>query len=85
MTADQRLLNAFRSPAFPCNPIPFANGMAGLVKERGTDSITSDEAKRILWVLMAQAYGQLGTIQLSDEWSRLNQIVERQQTAVTSR
>lgn len=59
------------SPSFPINPIPFAEGLAKLVRLEGTGSITSDEAKSILWVLMAQAYGQLTTIDLCDEWSRL--------------
>jgi hypothetical protein len=58
----------------PVNPIPFASGLAELVTEKGTDSIQSDEGKRILWVLMAQAYPELaglGSINLSEEWSRL--------------
>jgi hypothetical protein len=71
MTNTDRLSTAMFSNCFPCNPIPFANGLADLVREKGTDSIQSDEAKRILWVLMAQAYGQMGKIDLCDEWSRL--------------
>jgi hypothetical protein len=62
---------AMFSSSFPVNPIPFANGLANYVRENGTDSIQSDQAKRILWVLMAQAYGQLGEINLGDEWQRL--------------
>ena len=62
---------ALESEAFPCNPIPFANALAEHVIEFGTDSIKSDEAKRILWILMGQAYGQLATIHLCDEWDRL--------------
>ena len=67
----ERLTGALAEESFPCNPIPFANGLADLVRGRGTDSIKSDDAKRILWVLMGQAYGQLATIDLSDEWDRL--------------
>lgn len=62
---------AIESESFPCNPIPFANGLADHVRENGSDSIKSDEAKRILWILMGQAYGQLATIDLCDEWDRL--------------
>lgn len=69
--AHDRLYNALESDAFPCNPIPFATGLADHVREHGTDSIKSDQAKRILWILMAQAYGQLAKIDLSDEWDRL--------------
>jgi len=42
-----------------------------LVKERGTNFIKSDEAKKILWVLLAQSYGELSMIDLSTEWKRL--------------
>ena len=69
---DPTLTTAMFSPCFPCNPLPFAKGLGDLVRERGTDSIQSDEAKAILWVLIAQAYGQLATIDLYEEWRRLD-------------
>jgi hypothetical protein len=62
---------ALECPAFPGNPIPFAIALADLVRECGTSSIQSDDAKRILWILMSQSYGQLSTIDLSDEWDLL--------------
>ena len=65
------IYTALESTSFPCNPIPFANGLAEHVSANGTDSIESDQAKRILWILMAQAYGQIATIDLCDEWRRL--------------
>lgn len=68
------LTDAMFSPAFPCNPRPFARGLDALIQEHGTDAIRSDDAKRILWVLMAQAYGQLATIDLMAEWSRLDAV-----------
>lgn len=71
---NDRLQTAMFDNCFPCNPIPFANGLAEHVRKHGADSIKSDEAKRILWVLMAQAYGQLASIDLSSEWSRLEPI-----------
>jgi len=64
--------SAMFSPSLPCNPTPFAIGLKSYVMEHGTSSIQSDGAKRILWVLMAQAYGCLATISLTDEWSRLD-------------
>lgn len=65
------LYTALDSECFPCNPIPFATGLADHVRKHGTDSIKSDEAKCLLWILMSQAYGQLATIDLCDEWDRL--------------
>jgi len=75
MTDQQRnnLTTAMFSSSFPINPIPFANGISEMVMDGGTDAIESDEVKRVLWVLMAQAYGQMATIDLSDEWDRLYQ------------
>lgn len=67
----KQLTAALESESFPCNPIPFANGLAELVREQGTDAIRSPDAKRILWILMAQSYGQLATIDLCDEWDKL--------------
>lgn len=80
MTDQQRnnLTTAMFSPSFPINPLPFANGILELVKEKGTDAIESDEAKKILWVLMAQSYGQLAKINLCDEWDRLYKTEEEQ-------
>lgn len=66
-----RLETAMFDASFPCNPIPFATGIADYVREHGTDSIRSDVAKRILWILMSQAYGQMASIDLCAEWDRL--------------
>lgn len=56
--------------AFPCNPLPFLTALWEHVKENGTNSIQDDKAKRILWVIMGQSYGQLARINLCDEWDR---------------
>lgn len=79
MTEQQRknLTTAMFSSSFPVNPIPFANGISEIVMSEGTDALKTDEMKRVLWVLMAQAYGQMATIDLSDEWSRLYQAEEK--------
>jgi len=73
MTTQERhnLTTAMFNSSFPVNPIPFANGISEIVMNEGTDAIQSDEVKKVLWVLMAQAYGQMATIDLCDEWSRL--------------
>lgn len=68
---DDTIYNAIASDSFPCNPIPFATGLADHVRKHGTDSIQSDDAKRILWILIGQAYGQVAKIDLVDEWNRL--------------
>ncbi len=71
-----RLETAFKSPCFPCNPIPFANGLADHIRTNGTDSIKSDSCKAILWILMAQAYGQVANIDLMREFDRLDKVIE---------
>jgi len=73
MSSSDRLPEAqYRNESFPCNPIPFANRIATLVRERGTDSIRDDkDVKACLWILMAQAYGQLATIDLDEIWCDL--------------
>jgi hypothetical protein len=73
MTDQQRknLTTAMFNSSFPVNPIPFANGISEMVMNEGTDAIKSDEVKKVLWVLMAQSYGQLATIDLCEEWDRL--------------
>jgi len=70
-----KVYTAFDGESFPCNPIPFATALAAHVREFGTDSIKDDKAKAILWILMGQAYGQLATIDMSDEWDRLSKSV----------
>ena len=65
------LERAYQSPAFPGNAIPFARRLAELVSEQGTAAIKSDDARALLWILMAQSYGQAATIDLGDEWKRL--------------
>lgn len=66
-----RLASAGGCEAFPCNPRPFANGINAGCAEHGTDWIRTDQAKRILFILIAQSYGQLARIDLADEWDRL--------------
>ena len=66
-----RLTNAMFDQSFPVNPIPFAQGLADFIRDNGSDSITSTNARRILWVLLAQSYGQLATINLNTEWTDL--------------
>lgn len=71
MTDLTNIINAFRGESLPVNPLPFLNGLAEYVRENGTGSIQSDDAKRILWTILAQAYGSIATVDLCDEWQRL--------------
>lgn len=65
---------AMFSDALPVNPLPFLFKIIEIVREKGTDHIKSDEAKAMLWVVMAQSFGQLATIDLCEEWERLKKI-----------
>ena len=76
----KNLTTAMFNSSFPVNPIPFANGISELVMEEGTADIKSDEAKAMLWVLMAQSYGQMAKIDLCDEWGRLYQKFVNEET-----
>lgn len=62
---------AMLSPALPCNPIPFLETLSMGVRENGTEWIKSKEAKRILFMVNMQAYGQLATIDFVDEYIKL--------------
>lgn len=61
---------AFRLDALPVNPRPFAHGLAELLSQG--EQITSDRCKAVLWMLNSMAFGQLATIDMSEEWGRLN-------------
>jgi hypothetical protein len=58
--------------AFPVNPRPFLHRIQEIIKLEGIEAIRSDKVKACLWVLNAQAYGQLATIDLCKEWDNLN-------------
>ena len=73
MTIDTALF----SDALPCNPRPFARAIEEGCQDNGTDWIRTSSAKRILWVLLAQSYGQLATVDLCEEWSRLRRSYNR--------
>ena len=66
------LSSAMFAPSFPCNPLPFLNGLIEGCKVNGSDYVQSDEGKRILYVLIAQSYGQLFNIESLSEFQRLN-------------
>lgn len=63
---------AFKNPAFPTNPLPFANAIFNGVHENGNEWMKTDEAKGILFTLNAMAYGQLFMIDALEEFQRLS-------------
>ena len=60
----------------PVNPLPFLSKAAELIRENDTDYVRSDKVKAVLWIVLAQAYGQLAVIDLNKEWDRLKQVFE---------
>jgi len=71
----KELSNAMFRNALPCNPIPFSNGITQGCTKNGSDYIQTDEAKRILYVLLCQAYGQIFNLNGFDEFNRLRKTV----------
>lgn len=67
---------AIHSPAFPCNPIPFAKRIIELTTGN-TGAIESDEAKACLMILVQQAYGQMASVNTVDEVLRLMRVIPR--------
>ena len=69
---------AFMSKSFPCNSIPFLTRLRELLNESQTNGLAYLEeedklkARACMWILLGQLYGQLATINLSEEWSYLN-------------
>ena len=68
-----RETTAFRSPAMPCNPRPFARALTDLLAAGAT--IDSPQCKAILWVLNTQAFGQCARIDLMDLWDELDKAI----------
>ena len=68
---------AMFSEALPVNPRPFLLKAASLIREKGSDYIRSDQIKAILWMILAQSYGQLSVIDLCKEWDRLSKVFNR--------
>ena len=76
---------AFLMETFPCNSIPFLRRLREILDEGKTNglAILPDDAKlkarACMWVLMGQLYGQMATIDLSDEWDSLNKTMKEVQ------
>jgi len=58
----------------PVNPLPFLLKITELIRMHGTAVVKSDRIKAILWIVMAQSYGQMASIDLCEEWERLRQV-----------
>jgi len=72
MNKHNAIETALNSESLPCNPLPFLNGLEDMIRDNGSAFISSMNAKRVLWILMSQAYGQLSVIDMQAEWDKLN-------------
>jgi hypothetical protein len=72
--ATLQAIQAFRSPAMPSNPRPFAAALSDVLADG--HAITSPEARAVLWVLMCQSFGQMARIDLDAMWDTLNEKVQ---------
>jgi hypothetical protein len=75
MEANKELSKAMFNNSMPCNPIPFLNGIVTGCKNQGSDYIQTDEAKRILYILLCQSYGQVFNINAFEEFNRLKRTI----------
>ena len=71
ITENQKLSLAMFSESFPCNPLPFLNGLAEGCKVNGSDYLQTDECKRIQFCLIGMSYGQSFRIDSLSEFQRL--------------
>ena len=62
-TRRQQAAEAAFSPSLPSNPIPFLIELEAIVKESGLPGLRGSDARKILWVVNAIAYGSLGLIE----------------------
>ena len=62
---------ALESPAFPCNPRPFAARIAELCELGGSGAIASPAARSCLLILLQQSWGQLATVDSFEEYGRI--------------
>lgn len=62
----------------PVNTIAMLNRLEELLKENETNSLLSESCKmdarikRLFWLLNSQVYGQVATIDMYNEWSKLH-------------
>jgi len=68
------LSKAMFNESLPCNPIPFLNGLITGVKTFGTNWITLPEAKKILFTILLQSYGQCFILESWNEYQRLSKL-----------
>jgi len=69
---------AFDSPSLPCNTFPFLGRIGEILetnKVNNFEPLSASERIKVrgcMWVLMAQLYGQMATIDLTNEWYNLH-------------
>lgn len=73
-----RLMNAFRQPAFPCNPLPFLYALIEETHAHGSAFIATDFGRSMFFVPMQLAYGQTFQLDCVEEYERLNKVIPRE-------
>jgi hypothetical protein len=82
---DMREERAFLHDIFPCNAFPFLKRMADILRENHTNApdCLSEAAKidyrACLWVVNGQIHGQLGVIDMGQEWDDCRKYVEEKE------
>ena len=64
----QELSEAMFNASFPCNPIPFINGLNLGIKLNGMDWINTNQAKRILFIIISLSYNQFFNLDNLEEY-----------------
>jgi hypothetical protein len=71
---DRRLMEAAYGPAFPCNALPFLQGIRDRLKRLQTNSLQEPRARedpviRACMIVLAWQYnGQIGTLDVTNQW-----------------
>ena len=67
---------AFRSPAMPCNPLPFINRMGEIIRENSTGATNTPQFRANLLIVLQITFGQIATVDLCDLWAEVNAKIE---------
>lgn len=73
---ERRFEEAFKAGSLPVNPLPFLDYLMVRTRSEGTDWFKSDNAKAVMWALNAMCHGQLATIDMHNEYNRLDKIIK---------
>lgn len=76
-----KIEETIKENGLPCNSLAMINRLKELLAENGSNCL-SDEKQRadprikaVLWLINSQVFGQLGKIDLCDQWAELVELV----------